>query len=342
VALAQSPGTFTETENMTVAREFHAATLLPNGKVLIVGGAIGPLSNRFTAELYDPPTRTFTRTGDMTAPRTGGATGTLLLDGRVLIAGCDFNGGPPKGSAEIYDPATGTFTETGSMVSGRCGQTATLLNNGKVLIVGGWYPMNAHSAPTYQPAELYDPSTGTFTPGADLLEPQADTATLLANGNVLVTASILWGLGSHAYLYDSAIGAFTRIPDMTDRGTGTGPTATLLSNGKVLFTGGDLGDEGGSAHAEVYDSSTQTFSSAPQMSVTMLGAAATLLPEGRVLVAGGDDVARCGSGACLSPPDTPPGTAEPYDPVAGSFPHGVDFGQSMGTPPHYFRMAPSC
>ena len=321
VALAHSPGTFTQTGNMTLPREYHASTLLPNGKVLIVGGAATrPFSDWARAELYDPATGTFTRTGDMTVPRTT-PTATLLPDGRVLIAGCDFNGGPPMGTAELYDPFTGTFTPTGSMINGHCIHTATLLNNGKVLIVGGWYPPNAHSAPTYQTAELYDASTGAFTPTADFMEPQADTATLLADGRVLVTASILWGLGSHAYLYDPAIGAFTRIPDMTDRGLGAFPKTTLLLSGKVLFTGGDLGDDGGSSHAEVYDPLSQTFSSAPPMSVTMDGSTATLLPEGRVLVAGGDDLSRCerDPNHCFSPPDSPPGTAELYDPVAGSF-----------------------
>jgi hypothetical protein len=244
-ALAQSPGTFTQTGNMTVAREFHTGTLLPNGKVLIVGGAGGPLSNWVTAELYDPATGAFTRTGDMIVPRSGG-TATLIPDGRVLIAGCDFNGGPPMGTAELYDPAAGMFTRTGDMSSRRCGgQTATLLNNGKVLIVGGWYhPLNAAGAPTYQPAELYDPSTGTFTPTADLLDPQAETATLLPNGQVLITGWSDYTHPCHAYIYDPETAAFTRISDMLDANQGNGPTATLLPSGKVLFAGGDMGDLG--------------------------------------------------------------------------------------------------
>lgn len=196
VALAQSPGTFIQTGNMAVARTGHSATLLPNGKVLIAGGTnpMTPVSDWVRAELYDSVSGTFTRTGDMTAPRTG-APATLLPNGRVLIAGCDLIRGPSL-TAELYDPETGSFAATGSMLNRRCGHTATLLSNGKVLIVGGWYPLNAHSAPTFQPAELYDPSTGTFTPTADLMEAQADTATLLANGKVLVTSSILWGSGS--------------------------------------------------------------------------------------------------------------------------------------------------
>jgi hypothetical protein len=307
---------------MTVARVLHSATLLPNGKVLIAGGADPtntPVSDWGRAELYDPVTGTFARTGNMTDPRTG-APATLLFSGQVLIAGCDLNqGGSP--TAELYDPATGTFTATGSMLNRRCRQTATLLNNGKVLIVGGWYPPNAHSAPTYQPAEIYDPSTGTFTPTADLLDPQAETATLLPNGRVLITGWSDYAHPCHAYIYDPVPGVFKRISDMVDADQGNRPTATLLPSGKVLFAGGDMGDFGGSSHVEVYDPLTQTFSSLPQMSVTMLGATATLLPEGKVLIAGGDDMARCENDPnhCFSPPDTPPGTAELFDPVTGSF-----------------------
>ena len=98
------------TAPMANAREFHTATLLPNGKILVAGG-----SGNISAELYDPSTGTWTTTGSMANARSE-QTATLLPNGKVLVAG---GGGTTDvlASAELYDPYTGAWTATGSMAN---------------------------------------------------------------------------------------------------------------------------------------------------------------------------------------------------------------------------------
>jgi large repetitive protein len=230
-------GRLRPTGNMASEREFHTATMLADGRVLIAGGrrfnAAGLRDETLgTAEIYDPVAQTFSPTGSMNVARAG-PRATLLLDGRVLIVGGFDNG--PLTSAELYDPATGSFTATGSMIIQRGGSyAATLLANGKVLITGD----NAT-------AELYDPAAGLFTTtGVMVSRRLAHTATLLPSGMVLVVGGANGDFFATALAsverYDPVTAQFTRAADLQ---TGRfGHTATLLPDGSVLVVGGDNGD----------------------------------------------------------------------------------------------------
>lgn len=158
-----------------------------------------------SAEVYSPATGKFSATGSMSTPREGHSA-TLLPDGRVLVAGGSTlqqvgttNRDTPA-SAELYDPATGTFSSTGSMISGRASHSA-VLTNGSVFVAGGLTSDNSQSISS---VELYDPATGTFSQiGTLLKKADAVSATLLADGRVLLLGSDKWASGPpSAELYE--------------------------------------------------------------------------------------------------------------------------------------------
>jgi len=153
-------GTFSTTGQLNVARAWHTATLLADGRVLITGGQSTGGEQLASAELYDPGTGRFTPTGSMEVGREY-HTATLLNDGRVLVAGGggDYTNLNFLASAELFDPKTGTFTATGPMADARTYHGASLLPDGRVLVTGGY----GAKAPLAS-AELFDPKAGTFSP----------------------------------------------------------------------------------------------------------------------------------------------------------------------------------
>jgi hypothetical protein len=281
-----APGTFTAAGFMTTARAGHSATLLLDGRVLIVGG-----DQTGTAELYDPATGIFTPAGNGTTGH--GGTATLLPDGRVLIAG--------GSNWELYDPSTGSFTPAGSLSTGAGGFTATLLTTGNVLFM------------TANP-ELYDPSTGLFTlaGSCNTMVPPTNacsggsTATLLADGKVLIASPA-------ATLYDPVANTFNLTGSKVFGDQVGGPTATLMTNGKVLVAGGN--PEGDDFYflptndSELYEPSTGRFSLTASMYIGRYNHTSTLLPDGTVLITGG----------ITDSWYTAPPLAEPYDPSTGTF-----------------------
>ncbi len=277
--------TWTLTGSMGVARASQTATLLPDGRVLVVGGfnTTGILAS---AEIYDPRTGLWTATGQLHVARAY-HTSTLLPDGSVLVVGGLGQTGSALSSAEVYSPRTGTWKLTGSMRAGRASQTATLLADGRVLVAGG---VSGKADQVLDSAEVYNPRLGSWASTGRLASARAGhTATLLQNGQVLVVG------GQHtltpdavlasAEVYNPATGAWRAAGTMARERVNH--TATLLPDGTVLVVGGEDSTGSDSNQIEVYTPSTNSWTTVRGSNAAHSSHVATLLANGDLLVAGG-------------------------------------------------------
>jgi N-acetylneuraminic acid mutarotase len=210
-------------------------------------------------------------------------TRTLML---VVLPGLLMIGLVASTSLPMLAQASGTWTATGSLNTARTGHTATLLQNGQVLAIGGEDP----SKNLLTSAELYNLATGKWTVTGSTATPRLDhTATLLPNGEVLVAGGYL-GVNSQyqpiytatAELYNPSTGAWKATGSMTVPRAFHG--ATLLPNGEVLVAGGSNADGSSNVSAELYDPSTGTWKATGKMN-SSFAAQLTLLQNGHVLVA---------------------------------------------------------
>jgi hypothetical protein len=198
---------------------------------------------------------------------------------------------------------TGSVSPASPMLEPRSGHTATLLQDGKVLIAGGM----RRNQDFYSSAELYDPVTGRFqATGAMTVARVGHAAVLLRSGKVLVVGGWVGrGCTDSAELYDPATGKFTALSKMT--GKRGQPSATLLGSGDVLITGGaDHDTPGGVASAEIFRADISKFELAGSMHSARISQTATLLNDGRVLIVGGRG-------------DTVTASAELYEPTTKQF-----------------------
>jgi hypothetical protein len=182
-------------------RAGHTATLLADGRVLVVGGyrifaSILPIGYLDTAQIYTPATGVWTSAASL-RPTAGGRQGraahtaTLLDDGRVLVAGGAGASQDVPRWPQIYDPASGGWSFGAMMPVSRADHTATRLADGRVLLAGGQSLIAATRLGAIASSQLYDPATNTWAATANLNAARSGhTATLLPNGEVLAVAGV--------------------------------------------------------------------------------------------------------------------------------------------------------
>ncbi|MGC1676523.1 MAG: kelch repeat-containing protein [Candidatus Binataceae bacterium] len=291
-----SRGQFIATGAMLEARMDHTATLLGDGRVLIVGGN-GATDKTPGAEIYDPETGRFTQTSKRPLARAGHVA-VLLGNGNVLIAdGYDPSWGVnhPTETDELYEPKSGNFVSTGKSILHFWWYSlaAARIDPGTVFIVGGYIDQTGRSDLT--PSELYHLASGKFTEGPTIAGSLAGCrAASLPDGRIFVAGCINMDTqegAPNAELFDPITQKFRPTgPILTAR---AGCSVNTLRNGKVLIAGGE--NNGGApdhvrgdlATAELYDPVTNRFTPTGSMTTARSDHRAVLLDNGEVLVIGG-------------------------------------------------------
>src|SRR6059058_2075249 len=255
-------------DSLVVPRTGHVATALSDRRILITGGRDNAGNLVAASEIFDPETQTSAASATLATARVDHSA-TVLVDGRVLVAGGTGNSGPLS-SAEIFDPANpgaGFQVVASPMTAARTHHTATLLNNGNVLIAGG---------ETAGTAEIFDPATQSFTPtlwnltvarGGHTATLFTDDSVLLAGGNT--DSMEMFTPLDQKFTLDAATMSVVR----------TGHWAFELSDTRLLLFQGDVGNS-----IDEFNPTTDTLT--PKGSLDFHASSSSLLANGKVLVLG--------------------------------------------------------
>lgn len=279
--------------NLLIGRDHQTATLLTTDKLLIVGGQTGRVSTS-TCEFFDYTNNTCTAAPDLALARAM-HTATLLADGRLLIVGgatgdlTDQQSLDLPRKTELFSSFSNRWESSAPLLQGRYGHTATLLEDGRVLVVGGWNHGYLTSC------ELYDPVCDSWVPAPPIPIGRAfHTATPLTGNKVIITG----GQGesgdrNDAVIFDANTNSWQSAGTLA--GGRYGHLSVISSDGRIVVVGGRNSSGTTLATAEVYDVIRNSWETIQSIPLSFRDNAACALPDGSILLAGGysDDAAGC-------------------------------------------------
>jgi N-acetylneuraminic acid mutarotase len=309
---------WTKTTNLRTPREAPGVVGLHDGRALVTGGETGENEGNVSYSstyVFDPADHSWTRSGLLNSARSN-STAVRLADGRVLVAGGRYIDKAHSvrilDSSELWDPESGTWSRTGALAHRRIGASAVVLDDGRVLIVGG--VASSETAPFEQAsAEVYDPQAGRWRTAGSLMTARSGYALVaLPDGGALVAGGFDGSLGSGRLQtverFDPRSDTWSEVESLSSPVAGA--TGVRLADGRVLLAGGsarepELTDGATGAYisgltdeAELFDPETGKWTSTVRLPSPRAGASAVVLADGSVVLAGG-------SASEGSPADTP-------------------------------------
>lgn len=226
VLLGQNYGHWESTDSLRVGRMDHSSVVLPNGNVLVSGGA-GEYDILKSCEIYDLKTKKWRLIDSMNFKRFHHKM-VVLENGNVLVIG-----GENKRSCEIYNGNEWRLTDS-IKVKRWYDFTVTKLKNGKIIITGGDYQFNE-----LKDCEIFDPKTEKWRI-KDSLHYSRDghTATLLNDGRLLIVGGSNHENGDlkNCEIFDPEKEKWEECASLNI--ARSGHSAVLLPNGKVFVSGG--------------------------------------------------------------------------------------------------------
>jgi len=238
----------------------HSATVLVDGRLLVVGGGVPP-------EIFDPRSGLW-RAISPGSGTFGFASAQRLIDGRVLVTGS--SAGNPV-NAEIYDPVTDRWVVIGQMKIDRVMHSSVRLADGRVLVAGGYF--DGASAVI---SELFDPVTESWTTAGGTGFEEVPGLALLPDDEVLFVGR------KQTQIFNPTTERWRRISDMVHEHK-WGATVGL-ADGRVMVVGGEA-----TVEVEIFDPTLNLWRPAPQLPGIRAVASAAALPSGHVVVTGGAD-----------------------------------------------------